>query len=502
MNQLCENMTPLPSRMSRAEALEAMVSLRPAQRKDAPPALEIIQKIREEHVSPSSTRRLRTQSTPASGAEKSASLVPTRVVSGPGFSYKAIYEGSGFAALFQSSSDASKCVIQIPSFEADLEKDCDPSSSDRVYEACVLTNLRHVYEDLSSSVTAASSAGCQYIGIDLVSNGGGYVCFGVVAASFLVPSLPMKNAYDMDLIISKWIKSKTDFCDANTDLRESCGSGGYLSKKTGRPYTSSDELFGSGSVSYTRGQYTSRYTPKFMDDCSLFTKYATPYRPKLFYPQSRIVILADGLCGSTCRQFTELLHQTTSVKVAALGGIYNAAMDASSFAGGNVLDSNATFTEFSALATLGWRERNLAPSQFLTSAKLTYNYREAYSFIAPQTTLEFYFSPADYRVASWPSPTDDNVDDTASPWSSYSDFFKVAFGASPDPKASGQKCETGTSIPCTLSGKSGQVHMCASGSFDFGTCVVPQTASSACSGFVAPSAVGVAILFIISLFVF
>jgi len=146
---------------------------------------------------------------------------------------------------------------------------------------------------------------------------------------------------------------------------------------------------------YIRGGVTSQYTPKWIFPSALecgLRDSGVQYQPFEF---EKIIVLTDGICGSSCSQFTSKLRYHGKAAIVGQGGIVGQPMESSSFTGGNVQD----------WIPLVQSMQGLIPgfSQLPTSAKMRYNYREEY-LGNEQTPREFQRIVPDARIDDWSAP--------------------------------------------------------------------------------------------------
>ena len=339
-----------------------------------------------------------------------------------------LYSGS-FLSVWNgipSADGMNVCFVRIPSFMPN-------PISDAGVEAAL--------SDIENGIDTLSRRKCDKVVIDLMTNGGGMICLGYRLMSQLIPSFSLVSDGKYDIIHAKWVEELLKYGRIGGFTNQD-----FFSPTTGGPFW--DMSWYNNGPTRVRGGKTSQYSIKTLLPCSDVRQLRTP---ALFYPASRIAVVADGQCGSTCELVFQKLQNVAHVRSAAVGGIWGNDMDASSFGGGNVLSANDIL-----MSLRGYRENIPSlPPNFFTSAQMSFNWREMYSFVEPKSILEWEFFPAQTRIPHWPVL---NLDPEQP------DFDLYAKLASSTELFDGRStCEPGTAVPCRLPDKIGAVQPCSGG---------------------------------------
>eukprot|EP00033_Pygsuia_biforma_P003623 GCRY01003968.1.p1 GENE.GCRY01003968.1~~GCRY01003968.1.p1 ORF type:complete len:1096 (+),score=133.55 GCRY01003968.1:108-3395(+) len=253
-------------------------------------------------------------------------------------------------------------------------------------------------EEVRKSVSVCYGETAEYLVIDVIRNNGGFVRLGYIVAQYLVESCSgFDGLYDL---IHGGSSPSSDWLDniiTQSTLYDFEGfrDQDYANVSTRAAFTSHDWYDG---PAYTRGGRSSQYTMKMtiFPETQVNDLYAPV--PSAFFPASRIVLLTDGFCGSTCALFLTKLKNVGGLQVAALGGMpsLSSYMEGSSFAGGFVLSSEI-LDAFSSLSDYGFS----APAPLPTSATLSWNLGEVYSYNNTDVPAQFDYSDADVRIPYW-----------------------------------------------------------------------------------------------------
>jgi len=262
--------------------------------------------------------------------------------------------------------------------------------------------------------------------IDVRSNGGGDICLGYTVLRFLFPSIvhPPLASFDpssapfgrYDTVTAPLTKKLADI--AAKKLQDGPGGNypcgffspcGWINPVTQLPFNNIS-WYNSGRM-LERGGVKAEYTALFHDACSDYYSHIAPPDINPGYKPDNVVILSDGLCGSTCAVFTSYIQQNHLGKVVMVGGMLDTAIlaehrmppfrsQAFSFPGGQVSQIGFMRT-MAAIYDLPMDDPNLpADINLATGAIVTFTLREIYPWDdhEGQYPLEFTFLPADFQL--------------------------------------------------------------------------------------------------------
>ncbi|KAG9087209.1 hypothetical protein FS749_003073 [Ceratobasidium sp. UAMH 11750] len=143
--------------------------------------------------------------------------------------------------------------------------------------------------------------------------------------------------------------------------------------------------------------FTINYTKDMMS--KRFHDICTPYNVDLpaepFLPASKIIIVGNGECASTCAVFTAEAYEKLGIKVATFGGNPGKAMNFNGMAGNQVLEWANLDSE---IKTAGLKNDPLAPPDLLVKANYRVNWRYAWSWQNKAQPLAFHVERANYRI--------------------------------------------------------------------------------------------------------
>ena len=235
--------------------------------------------------------------------------------------------------------------------------------------------------------------------VDVMQNGGGYVCLGLRLLQLLIPKYWNDNTkvqmkYDLPHsdFMAEWIE-KVDYPDPYTNPNDV--------EQILNPET--QESFDSGKAYYypgrtvTMGGKESNRTNWFCLDCREAEVMPEGFTPKRFVDPDKLLILTDGTCGSTCASFTRIAQEAGVATFVGTGGLWNQEMDVSSFAGGFVM--NPTL-----LRNMTDRAGMTPFPQFETKQGWQFGWAAWYSQRLPTRPVQFTEQEPDHRIGFWSFP--------------------------------------------------------------------------------------------------
>lgn len=207
-------------------------------------------------------------------------------------------------------------VLQVPSFEP--VDDLDFQNSVRALLA------------------TAQSQGRSKLIIDLRGNGGGEILLGYDLFSQIFPHIKPYGGSNIrsipvyrNIIQALWDSStNAQSTDVNSQLQDSNGSR-YSDFEAGQYFNGNETPFSTAQESYgpyhrydddfTAIQRVNLNSSGYIGGQSYGSGQNTLPLPQVFQPEN-IVLLQDGLCGSTCAIFSEFMKSQAQVKTIAVGG--------------------------------------------------------------------------------------------------------------------------------------------------------------------------------------
>merc|ERR550532_1775710 len=236
--------------------------------------------------------------------------------------------------------------------------------------------------------------------LDVMSNGGGIVCLGYRLAQMLVETFweePTKSLYEYDLRHSPLMAAYVQATGALTPDPDATGDDFILEPKSLRRFNSTSWY--TEPLQYVRGGVLGNYSHRFKMNCSSCFQYRPEAKPRRWLPPSKLLILTDGLCGSTCATFMMVINEHQVATTVGVGGISEFTMAVSSFAGGAVSNMDV-------MGRIG-KLANRSIPQFSTSAGWQFTWYELYSQVYTNSPVQFVMQPPTVRIPWWdfPHPT-------------------------------------------------------------------------------------------------
>jgi hypothetical protein len=202
--------------------------------------------------------------------------------------------------------------------------------------------------------------------VDLRSNGGGDICLGYGLHRYLFPQTHVNTnghgphsmaRYDMiksDLFSEMAVKG-AEMLATTPQSQLACGqdpevvgyftpcawfngaNSGSMAVKSSNVMVSDGDWMSSGAVSRTRGGVTAEYSGLIHEGCEVeYSKWAPPGAGFGGVSPENVILLSDGLCGSTCSVFSSSVQLRGLAKTVVVGGFHNSDQLFWSFPGGEV----------------------------------------------------------------------------------------------------------------------------------------------------------------------
>lgn len=234
--------------------------------------------------------------------------------------------------------------------------------------------------------------------IDVLQNGGGYVCLGYNFLRLLVPEDLLDappSAYEGEYDLP-WVPEVSKALRDSATARENFGLSGYIDATTGNLITEDADFYDGGKTSLVGDVPDSRRSGRFFLDCDDQSPpdYSCDLsQPATTFPKNKILVLSDGYCGSTCSTFMHRLQAGSYGKVAGVGGIMHVPMESNSFAGGFTSNIDNLNTVLQGSDRIPAFPTNRGVSGFAQA--------EVYDFARRDTPSQFAWSGTDYRFDFW-----------------------------------------------------------------------------------------------------
>jgi hypothetical protein len=293
--------------------------------------------------------------------------------------------------------------------------------------------FRSRVEEAMHTFSTNGNVATKKLVLDLRSNGGGDICLGYALNRFLFPTTTVHTnghgphsmaRYDMikSALFTELAAKGADMLAKSPQTQLACGQDpevvGYFTpcswfagaSDAATATKGSNIMVGSGewlssSVSRTRGGVTAQYSNLIHEGCEdEYYNWAPPGAGFGGIEPNRVMLLSDGLCGSTCSVFSSSVQLTGLAKTAVVGGYMGKDQLFWSFPGGEV--ETIEFLVSSA-AELGVSSPNV-PQLLPDGATFRFAIREIYPWDTPYSLgtgdnedfvpLEFVYRAADYRI--------------------------------------------------------------------------------------------------------
>ena len=252
------------------------------------------------------------------------------------------------------------------------------------------------WEGFLNDTQTCLSAEYDMVMVDVMQNGGGYVCLGLRLIELLVEEFEedhtkVQMIYDlphsplMDLYIEE-VNAPNPYPDPG-EVEQ------ILNRETQEQFVDGRAYYYPGR-NLTQGGKTSWRTNQFSLDCRVAE--GMPYgnwRPPRFMTPDKLLILTDGTCGSTCASFTKIPQEAGKATFVGAGGLWDQGMDVSSFAGGFVCNPDLLQN------IANWS--NTTFPKFATNQRWQFGWALWYSAKLPSRPVQFTVQDPDYREAFW-----------------------------------------------------------------------------------------------------
>eukprot|EP00823_Brevimastigomonas_motovehiculus_P004094 TRINITY_DN2615_c0_g2_i1.p1 TRINITY_DN2615_c0_g2~~TRINITY_DN2615_c0_g2_i1.p1 ORF type:complete len:839 (-),score=223.05 TRINITY_DN2615_c0_g2_i1:208-2682(-) len=261
--------------------------------------------------------------------------------------------------------------------------------------------------------------------LDLIGNGGGDICLGYSLARFLFPHLTLQQhrviAGRYDLVSSDlfatFARLASDYAMQNPD-KVTC----YNDPELGFYFSpciwvgaEQQNLFSTSSwmtegPQYTRGGVSQAYSVPLHESCEWeFAQWLAPGTVFPGFSADDILLISDGLCGSTCAVFSSFVQMSGLAKTLVMGGFHEDRLaQFFAFPGGEVED--VTFIR-GAAEKFNYTGDLLPPALPQADSLFRFAIREVYPWNGNTVTpLEFVFVPSHFKRGYLYNCSFDNFD--------------------------------------------------------------------------------------------
>ncbi|KAJ3428201.1 peptidase s41 family protein [Anaeramoeba flamelloides] len=256
----------------------------------------------------------------------------------------------------------------------------------------------------------------RYLILDLRDNGGGSIDLGYQLFYYIFENQKEKltpKIGNYDLIHSKLHDELFEKCADN----DKCYNDKSIPTTPKYWYDKDENQFEtidwySPGKKYSRGGVEQSYSNLFHENVDL----SWENKNKLFFDQEHLILLSDGICGSTCAVFSSKIFQNNLANTVTIGGDADMKNKASliSFPGGQVFD-NDIFQLFESYYLYHYdiTLENMF-DEYPSDQSLSFTWREIYPMDKDPTgenptPTEFIFYPSDHRINTWDFDNDELI---------------------------------------------------------------------------------------------
>nr|GAT43444.1 predicted protein [Mycena chlorophos] len=230
--------------------------------------------------------------------------------------------------------------------------------------------------DIVTAFSIFKNASVSQLIIDLTDNGGGFVCLGqflhayLAGTNFGYPGFQSTNRANplAQKIVASDIK-----LGLNSDFSFYTADNWAFLNGTQMP---SDFDYMVPDVPIVINGRADATSQRFHDTCEL--TYAVPMPATPQFDLTKVAIVSNGNCASTCAMFSTLMFERHHTKVAVFGGKPGENVEYKGMAGNQVLEWTDIDSE---IKTANLEDDPLAPVDLLVSGNFRHNWRTAWSFL-------------------------------------------------------------------------------------------------------------------------
>ncbi|KAJ9127060.1 hypothetical protein QFC24_001293 [Naganishia onofrii] len=260
--------------------------------------------------------------------------------------------------------------------------------------------------NLLEGINGLKDQGADHLIIDLTNNGGGYVCEGYLLHRLLAgPSVDPNPSFESVVRANELAKQ---MMASNIELAKTYDYYQILPNyfppawnhiaPNGSAYGPAEDFMEPSSDFSINGIQDS-FSQRTADSCTPWNVDVPAEQP---FDLSRVIIVGNANCASTCSAFTTLMHELHGVKIVNFGAAKGAY---SGMAGAEVLEWDALDSEFK---TANLKDSPLAGPDLVVNANFRNNWRASYSYRRPDTFNPYNDDVADYIFSytadTWNNP--------------------------------------------------------------------------------------------------
>ncbi|KAI0028059.1 hypothetical protein K488DRAFT_59656 [Vararia minispora EC-137] len=245
--------------------------------------------------------------------------------------------------------------------------------------------------DTQDAINEILASGAKNLIIDLHNNGGGFVCLGLFLHFYLAGTGVGFPGFQSTMRANPLArKIVTD------DIERSISDQLVFYPPAGWLFPNETQLPGnfnymSPPTTLTINGVKDKISQRLLDIC---TPYAVDIPEKPPFDLSKVKIVGNANCASTCALFSSSMFERHNTTFAIFGGKPGESIQVKGMAGNQVLEWADLDTE---IKTAGLTNDPLAPPDLLVNGNMRVNWRTAWSFTDPNTPIAYVNEPAQLR---------------------------------------------------------------------------------------------------------
>ncbi|KAF8651179.1 hypothetical protein AX16_004834 [Volvariella volvacea WC 439] len=243
-----------------------------------------------------------------------------------------------------------------------------------------------------AAVNTFKILGVEQVLIDLTNNGGGFVCLGQFLHQYFAGSQFGYPGFISSIRANPLAKK---IVAADIEI-------GWLGGSLFYPPSNWNDLndnrfqfdfnYIDPSLPFTVNGQSDPTSQRFHDVCGASFSAPIPEEPP--FDLSKVAIVSNANCASTCAMFSTLMHERHGTKIAIFGGNPNQPIEFKGMAGNQVLEWSDLATE---IKSAGLADDPLTPPDLLVSGNFRHNWRTAWSWLDEDTPIAYKSEPAQIR---------------------------------------------------------------------------------------------------------